>query len=312
MSLVPFGASFSTAAAAAGGGAATAAAAAAAADDDLKPWEEDGWVPRTASGKQKSPNVIRGELQRHIDSSPLTQTAIIQKMGVNNNSFRRFMDPKTYKDQWSACQNGTYWAAARLLAEDKWTKDQEKKASKGKKKAATATATATATGTGTSTGKRKADGEENAGNAAVAAAASAVAKPAAKRTKADTVALMARINATQGAHTSIVYDSCPELVKKMKDFLDEPGVTKSDLCTALGGINSNSLRTFLMGKKQDQCGNVTYLRAYAFFEKKRIMEGKKKTARRVKNEAEKPTGFSLEKERAGKWVFSAPRGGWQW
>jgi len=295
MSLVPFGASFST-----------AAAAAAAADDDLKPWEEDGWVPRTASGKQKSPNVIRGELQRHIDSSPLTQTAIIQKMGVNNNSFRRFMDPKTYKDQWSACQNGTYWAAARLLAEDKWTKDQEKKASKGKKKAAATTATAT--------GKRKADGEENAGNAAVAAAASAstVAKPAPKRTKADTVALMARINATQGAHTSIVYDSCPELVKKMKDFLDEPGVTKSDLCAALGGINSNSLRTFLMGKKQDQCGNVTYLRAYAFFEKKRIMEGKKKTARRVKNEAEKPTGFSLEKERAGKWVFSAPRGGWQW
>ena len=295
MSLVPFGASFPTAAAAAA---------------DLKPWEEDGWVPRTASGKQKSPNVIRGELQRHIDSSPLTQTAIIQKMGVNNNSFRRFMDPKTYKDQWSACQNGTYWAAARLLAEDKWTKDQEKKASKGKKKAATATATAT----GTSTGKRKADGEENAGNAAVAAAASAstVAKPAPKRTKADTVALMARINATQGAHTSIVYDSCPDLVKKMKDFLDEPGVTKSDLCTALGGINSNSLRTFLMGKKQDQCGNVTYLRAYAFFEKKRIMEGKKKTARRVKNEAEKPTGFSLEKERAGKWVFSAPRGGWQW
>ena len=299
MSLVPFGASFPTAAAAAGGGAAATAA-------DLKPWEEDGWVPRTASGKQKSPNVIRGELQRHIDSSPLTQTAIIQKMGVNNNSFRRFMDPKTYKDQWSACQNGTYWAAARLLAEDKWTKDQEKKASKGKKKAATATATAT--------GKRKADGEENAGNAAVAAAASAsaVAKPAAKRTKADTVALMARINATQGAHTSIVYDSCPDLVKKMKDFLDEPGVTKSDLCTALGAINSNSLRTFLMGKKQDQCGNVTYLRAYAFFEKKRIMEGKKKTARRVKNEAEKPHGFSLEKERAGKWVFSAPRGGWQW
>ena len=301
MSLVPFGASFPTAAAAAGGGAAATAA-------DLKPWEEDGWVPRTASGKQKSPNVIRGELQRHIDSSPLTQTAIIQKMGVNNNSFRRFMDPKTYKDQWSACQNGTYWAAARLLAEDKWTKDQEKKASKGKKKAATTTATATAT----ATGKRKADGEENAGNAAAVASASAVAKPAPKRTKADTVALMARINATQGAHTSIVYDSCPDLVKKMKDFLDEPGVTKSDLCTALGAINSNSLRTFLMGKKQDQCGNVTYLRAYAFFEKKRIMEGKKKTARRVKNEAEKPTGFSLEKERAGKWVFSAPRGGWQW
>mmetsp|Transcript_18260 Transcript_18260/g.52231 ORF Transcript_18260/g.52231 Transcript_18260/m.52231 type:complete len:309 (-) Transcript_18260:120-1046(-) len=306
MSLVPFGASFppaagaTAAAASAGSGLLTAAAAggpaaAAAAAADPKPWDQDGWVPRTASGKQKSPNVIRGELQRYIDASPLTQTAIIRKMGVNNNSFRRFMDPKTYKDQWSACQNGTYWAAARLLAEDKWNKEQEKKkASKGKKKAAAGT------------GKRKADGEENAGNAAAAVAtASVVAKPAAKRTKADAVALMAKINATQGANTSIVYDSCPELVKKTKDFLDEPGVTKSDFCSALGDINSNSLRTFLMGKKQDQCGNVTYLRAYAFFEKKRIMEGKKKTARRVKNEAEHPRGFSLEKERAGKWVFSA-------
>ena len=302
MSLVPFdSSSFFTGASAAAGASTSFAAAAAAAD--VKPWEEDGWVPRTASGKQKSPNVIRGELQRYIDSSPLTQTAIIQKMGVNNNSFRRFMDPKTYKDQWSACQNGTYWAAARLLAEDKWNQDQDKKkASKGKKKAAAGT------------GKRKADGEENTGNvadAATSASAVSIAKPAPKRTKADAVALMAKINATQGAHTSIVYDSCPELVKKIKEFLDEPGVTKSDLCTALGGINSNSLRTFLMGKKQDQCGNVTYPRAYAFFEKKRIMEGKKKTARRVKNEAEKPTGFSLEKERAGKWIFSAP-GAWQW
>ena len=32
-------------------------------DDTVMPWEEDGWVPRTASGKQKSPNQIRNELQ---------------------------------------------------------------------------------------------------------------------------------------------------------------------------------------------------------------------------------------------------------
>jgi hypothetical protein len=25
-------------------------------------------------------------------------------MGVNNNSFRRFMDPKNYKNQWSATE----------------------------------------------------------------------------------------------------------------------------------------------------------------------------------------------------------------
>jgi hypothetical protein len=312
------------------------AAAAAAAAEEVHPWEREGWVPTTASGKQKSPNVIRGELQRFIDASPLTQTAIIEKMGVNNNTFRRFMDPKTYKNQWSAVNNGTYWAAARLLAEDKWEKQQAKK--KG--------------GGGGAAKKRKAaappaDGAENVGNAGGGAAAAA-AKPSAKKTKADAVALMAKINATQ-ADTSIVYDSCPEVVKKVcvavdcavpldtlisslltarcysvcflpplffldqiKAFLDEPGVTKADFLTALGGINHNSLRTFLMGKKQDQCGNVTYKRAYSFFEKKRILEGKKKTARRIKNEAEHPHGFSLEKERGGKWVFAAAGGGWGW
>ena len=37
-------------------------------DDDLMPWERDGWVPLEKSGKQKTPNKIRGELQRYIDS----------------------------------------------------------------------------------------------------------------------------------------------------------------------------------------------------------------------------------------------------
>lgn len=28
-------------------------------DDDLMPWEQDGWVPRMKSGKQKTPNMVR-------------------------------------------------------------------------------------------------------------------------------------------------------------------------------------------------------------------------------------------------------------
>jgi len=140
-----------------------------------------------------------------------------------------------------------------------------------------------------------------------------ISKKTKKQDKADAVALMAKINATP-ANTSVVYDSCPEIVAKIKDFVAQPGVTKTDLCAALGDINSNSLRTFLMGKKQDQCGNVTYRRAYAFFEKKRVLEGGAKTARRLKNETEHPNGFSLEKERNFKQVYvvaaSSYRGGW--
>lgn len=93
---------------------------------------------------------------------------------------------------------------------------------------------------------------------------------------------------------------------QIKDFLKQDGVTKAAFCRALGDINQNSLNPFLMGKKQDQCGTVAYPRAYRFFEKKRILDGEPKSARRRKNEAEHPNGFSLVKERASKWVLMVP------
>lgn len=58
-----------------------------------------------------------------------------------------------------------------------------------------------------------------------------------------------------------------------------------------------------MGKKQDQCANITYRHAYEFFEKKRILEGERKMARRLKNEVEHPGGFSLIKEWNAVWIF---------
>lgn len=94
-----------------------------------------------------------------------------------------------------------------------------------------------------------------------------------------------------------VYDSCPQLVKKMKDFLQRPGMTKSNLCSALGSINSGSLNKFLMSKGQDQCGNVSYRQGWIFFEKLRILEGRPKSDARLRNELAHPNGFSLKKAR---------------
>jgi hypothetical protein len=83
-----------------------------------------------------------------------------------------------------------------------------------------------------------------------------------------------------------------------QEFLARDGVTKRNFCeNALGGVNGNSLSRFLAGKKQDQCGNICYPAAYVFFEKLRILEGKPKTKKRLQNEAEHPSGFSLVKER---------------
>ena len=94
--------------------------------------------------------------------------------------------------------------------------------------------------------------------------------------------LIRRIRSVHGVREGVVHDTCPQIVKKIKDFLQRDGMTKSYLLLALGVINSNSLNTFLSSKKQNQCGNVTYRNAYVFFEKLRILERKPKSATDVR------------------------------
>ena len=270
-----------------------------------EPWEVDGWIPRTPSGQQKSPDMIRNELRQYIAeckrTNTSTQTAIIQIMGVNNNSFRKFMNPDTYKDPWSAVQNSTYWAGAKLL--EKVNAEIRRAGATGvvddSKKRMFAGSTA---GVRTNaTKKRKGNTQSSTNITSVAATATAfttsTAKPA-KKTKAQAKLeiqnLIQRVNAIPDvSYQNGVYDSCPEIVTKIKNFLKRDGATKAILLTALGNINSNSMNRFLAGKGQDQRGNVTYKEAYVFFEKLRILEGKPKSDDRLKNETEHPTGFSI-------------------
>lgn len=184
----------------------------------------------------------------------------------------------------SDCRNGTYWAAARLLEEVKYEKERAKKNAK-------------------KTGpKRVSDTleEEQEGNKR---AKTSDGKPAAgtkSKAQLETEAqkLIQSILAVEGVPSNLVYDSCPTIVTKIKEFIARPGVTKKAFCLALGNLNSNSLNRFLAGKGQDQCGNITYRRAYVFFEKLRILEGQSKSANRLRNEEEKPSGFSFETARA--------------
>jgi hypothetical protein len=161
-------------------------------------WDREGWIPLNKNGTQRTPNQIRGELQRYIDKCGSTQSAVLDRMGVNSNSFRRFMDPKSYKNMWSACDNGTYWAAARLLE-----KERNKPKASVKRKAA---AVGSASGEGNSSKKSK------------------------KEAKSDAISLMQSIMGVTGVNDEVVHDSCPELVKKIKTFLEMDGVTKSDFC----------------------------------------------------------------------------------
>lgn len=233
----------------------------------------------TKNGKQKS----RNELQRYIDKckaeGATNQTRIIEQMGVNSNSFRKFMDPSIYCNQWNATSNGTYWAGVAY----------EKELAK------------VTSGSGS---KRKSTRDEYASDdeddvvqvTKRFKSNSGEIKKTRAEVQLEALTLLRTITSVEGV-PEIVYDSCPELVKKIKAFLARDGMTKSNFLLALGGLNSNSLNTFLAGKRQDQAGNVTYRRAYVFFEKLRILEGKPKSAARIGNEMEHPYGFSLEKPR---------------
>ena len=192
------------------------------------------------------------------------------------------VNPKTYKGQWSATQNGTYWAAARLLAEVKYEEDKAKK----------------------SGAKRKTGGGADSSVAKKAKGLADASATASKMPKAEALAFIDRINAVEVPNDHMVFDSCPQLVTKIKAFLQRDGMTKAMLLQAFGNINNNSLGRFLSGKGQDQCGTVTYKAAYIFFERLRLVEGKKKSAARLKNESERHGGFSLQKSRGGTWIVA--------
>lgn len=82
--------------------------------NDKAYWMQENWVPRTSCGSQVTPEQIRSQLRTFIASSQHTKTTILNAMGVNSNSFRKFMT-KEYKEPWRAVENGTYWAAARMV-----------------------------------------------------------------------------------------------------------------------------------------------------------------------------------------------------
>jgi hypothetical protein len=92
-------------------------------DDGTSPyWMDPDWIPTTSSSsssggtrsdsdksgipsKQKTPNQIRTEMRRYMDSKrgqQKSKTALLTDLGVNSNSFRKFMDPHNYKDSWRA------------------------------------------------------------------------------------------------------------------------------------------------------------------------------------------------------------------
>jgi hypothetical protein len=94
-----------------------------------------------------------------------------------------------------------------------------------------------------------------------------------------------------------IYDTCDEVREKINHFLDTKVMTKTDFTRYLG-VNSNSLRTFMLvtGDKKG-AGNCTYPKAYRFFERYRIACDEPKTPQRIALEQSMPQGFETVNER---------------
>ena len=75
-------------------------------------WQDDN------SKKMASPNVLRGQIRKFLASTGCKITAFQKIIGVNGNSYNKFMNGK-YKDQWSATANSTYSSAAYFFWREK-------------------------------------------------------------------------------------------------------------------------------------------------------------------------------------------------
>ena len=77
-----------------------------------------------------------------------------------------------------------------------------------------------------------------------------------------------------------VYDTYPQVLAKLKEFLTRDGVTNKMMCKVLGGISPPTLTKFLSGEYMRNLGDETYKAAYVFFEKLRILEKEDKSEER--------------------------------
>ncbi|KAI0335410.1 hypothetical protein GY45DRAFT_1240752 [Cubamyces sp. BRFM 1775] len=100
-----------------------------------------------------------------------------------------------------------------------------------------------------------------------------------------------------------VYDDCNDIRRKIRALQKEPNFKVTHWLQEIGNINNNSYQRFMKATgPHGGASNGTYYAAYVYFEKVRILQGKKKTAKRIRSEQQNPSGSSREQPRA-QWVY---------
>lgn len=77
----------------------------------------DDWLDDN-SKKAPTPNTLRGQIRKFLAATGCKITAFQKIIGVNSNSYNKYMNGK-YKDQWSATANSTYSSAAYFFWREK-------------------------------------------------------------------------------------------------------------------------------------------------------------------------------------------------
>lgn len=136
------------------------------------------------------------------------------------------------------------------------------------------------------------------------------------------------VNKVRGVDGSKVYDSCPEVVAKVRicffvitagcysifqsqltsnnfllqinSFLCTYKMVDRSLLYRFLGVHGNTFNSFVQGQNQEKCNNPTYCKAYVFFEKLRIYLDEPKSAARLFHETHYPDGFSTTKKSSKK------------
>ncbi|KAI0651736.1 hypothetical protein C8Q79DRAFT_1004999 [Trametes meyenii] len=101
-----------------------------------------------------------------------------------------------------------------------------------------------------------------------------------------------------------IYDDCNDIRRKIRILQREPNFKITHWLKEIGNINNNSYQRFMKATgATGGASNGTYYAAYVYFEKVRIAEGKKKSAKRLRNEEGHSGGLPRE-DRKHAWVLT--------
>lgn len=199
-------------------------------------------------------NKIRTKIQALIDSGEMKVTHFQRDLGINSNSYGRFMK---LKGPWSGIDNQTYHAAYLFFRARE------------------------AHGIKTGAKKRKSN-DGSAVKGGDAKKAKKAGPPDVSDVQLD----------GEEENTVEVYDTPAEIRKKISAHMPKDGVMQAGFCRAIGAqfnpekkIASSQLQAFRKHSGPDK-GNTSavYYGAYVYFEKLRIKEGKPKTKHRLEME----------------------------